>query len=353
MSKALIVGNFGADNLGDELILQGMLVLCKELSLKPSVVSSRPKETKKIYNVFSYSRLPFGIRSFFSFSWVPTLRAFKKTDYVLLGGGGLFVDRFFAAPFIWGLHGLLAVLFRKPLFLLGHSFEVKRGFTKFILKFLCKKARVVVVRDKESLKLLSNLGIDKSKCFLFPDLSFFIQHKAKHNPKGKVIGLSLCRWGISKKGIGEIASFVKRHLRNGYDEIRFFVFQGGHDDDKKILNEIVSDLPSEKVKIVLHSDPDFINLYSQVSFILGMRLHSLLLAYLFRIPFTAIAYQDKVKNSLEDLGLSAYCFPVNKFSSDDLCSTMKRAINDKKFFVELSEIDEKFKELTKIISRNL
>ncbi len=352
MKKVLLVGNFGAQNKGDELILQGLLTLCGDLKLEPSVVSHNPKKTADEYTVPSIARLPIGFRSLFTFSWIKTLKEFRRSDYVILGGGGLFVDRFRRAVMLWGIHGLAAILFRKPLIMIGHSFEIKKRSSRFIVKFLCGRARMIAVRDEASLKFLQKINISGEKCFLFPDIGFlgFSDLEISRKP---VLGITLCKWGLSLDGLEAISDFIKYVLDDGIREVRLFPFQVGRDDDRVIFKRLLKLNPDKRIKIINYDDPEFISLFQECAFVLGMRLHSILLAFALQIPFTAIAYQSKIVHSVADFGLDEYCVPVNSFTSRNLCDCFERAQRDKTYFSKHSEYQSKMADLTRQVRGRL
>jgi polysaccharide pyruvyl transferase WcaK-like protein len=68
--KIVICGNYGAENLGDELILEGMLETLRAVSpdAEITVMSGNPKETKWLYKarygMEAVAKFPSGIRSF-------------------------------------------------------------------------------------------------------------------------------------------------------------------------------------------------------------------------------------------------------------------------------------------------
>ena len=348
MKKTLLIGNYGARNKGDELILRGLLNICKDLKLDPCIVSHNPKETNSIYGLPSVSRLPVGLRSFLRFRWIKTLREYWRSDYVILGGGGLFVDRFKRAVVLWGFHGLMAILFRKPLLLVGHSFEIRRFCARRILRFLCKRAKIIIVRDKMSLEFLNKIEIPGEKCFLYPDIGFNGFHNMEIR-KEMILGIALCKWGLSSAGINEILGFIEYVLNDGIREVFLFPFQVGNDNDLLVLKRIKGLLNDKRVKIIEYDDPEFFSNFQKCAHILGMRLHSILLAFASRIPFTAIAYQNKVLHSVEDLGLKKYCVPVNSFTCRNLCDCFELAQSDKTYFERYSRYQAEMKSLIESI----
>src|SRR6056297_2129877 len=125
--KFIICGNYGAGNLGDELILEGLL---KEFSEKFTqseftVMSANPEETSKKYKVCSVPHIPSGAKSSLKsiFQRTETKKELKDADCFILGGGGLFLSLRKRANWIWGVQAMKALWYRKPLIIWGQSLE--------------------------------------------------------------------------------------------------------------------------------------------------------------------------------------------------------------------------------------
>lgn len=149
--KCLLVGNYGAGNLGDDLLKQYFLETFPEISW--AVVSANPTSGE-------FPRLPAGIRSFLSFRWRKTLRAMRETDAVVFGGGTLFTDiESIRACTLWAKHAEAAYRSQKPVLLAFQGlgpFASKRGET--IAKEIFSRASFISVRDPESHALLQTWG---------------------------------------------------------------------------------------------------------------------------------------------------------------------------------------------------
>lgn len=142
--KCLLVGNYGAGNLGDEALREYFL------SSFPSVqwiaLSARPSRPNEV------PRLPSGVRSLVSTPWWRTIRELRLADAVVFGGGSLFTDvESAAACLLWWWHGFVARRFRKPLILVFQGigpFRTKIG--RWCARNTVRHAKFVSVRDEES-----------------------------------------------------------------------------------------------------------------------------------------------------------------------------------------------------------
>jgi len=173
----LICGNYGATNIGDELILEGLLTLYPKEKI--TVLSYSPEQTEKDHKVLAVFFLPAGFRSFLkSFLGLKifkTLKAYFQADEFIFGGGGLMQDDNSKAIFIWGIHLFLAILLRKKVRILGNSVgPLRYNCSKKIVKFLFNKACEITVRDEKSLKLLKEIDV-KGEIKLVQDLALNIK----------------------------------------------------------------------------------------------------------------------------------------------------------------------------------
>lgn len=181
--KILVCGNYGAGNLGDEAIAEGMQQVLKEKYLSADIaflVADRQK-----FNHFHQGKLKYTIQfpvGLFTIAkrlltgqiW-KTLKSYRECDLFVLGGGGLFHDHegFFATR-LWGIQTAIAHMLKKKVIWYGvsvspyqvpdwsiwshknsqrHRMQSARGF----VRKLAGKADEIYLRDIQSKQNL--LGI--------------------------------------------------------------------------------------------------------------------------------------------------------------------------------------------------
>ncbi len=145
--RVLLVGNYGADNVGDDLLCEYFRTRFAGTDFV--IPKARPK-------VGEWARLPMGVRSFVAGSWLRTMREFWHVDCVVFGGGTLFTDtESILACFLWAFHALMARIAGKPYHIAFQGFGPFRtwlGLTISVLVF--RHAASVSVRDNASLTRL-------------------------------------------------------------------------------------------------------------------------------------------------------------------------------------------------------
>ncbi len=333
----IICGNYGAGNLGDEMILAGMLKLFREHSpkLKITVFSSNPKETSKLYKVKSVLKFPSGIRSFikFLFSNKKQIKALKNCDYFILGGGGLFGELTFKANIIWGIQGFMALRHKKSLIIYGQSIgKLKGKIKKFIVKKLFKKADYISLRDNVSKSRLEELGI-KKEILVSPDLAFNLVSPPPLKKRKKQIIVALRQLNyLPNSFIKEISDFLSKLISEKY-KILFVKFQNGEKNDenlhKKILKTIRKNSNMEYVKKIPYTK-DFnkiLQVFSESEFVLGMRLHSIISAMKTKTPFLGINYATKIQDLLKDFNLEKHSTDIKNIKSEELLKSFQEAKN--------------------------
>src|SRR3972149_7300831 len=179
-----LFGNFGVQNLGDDLILKGFLGKFKDDHVivfcgNPDGVSSKGGSTsggKNKFLVDAYKFFPGGFRSILKYLFSPSYRreikrgfnALFSVDKVYIGGGGILVDRHIKAVFLWWKQLWLILKSEKEFEFIANSFELKKWWSKRIFKKYLSRASKISVRDGQSKRFIESLGL---KAELVEDLS--------------------------------------------------------------------------------------------------------------------------------------------------------------------------------------
>jgi len=330
--KIVVCGNYGADNLGDEMILSGVLETLKSIdpNAQITVLSAKPVETARQHKVLSAQKFPAGLRSFFT-DTSKTKKAVKECDYFILGGGGLFGSLTFNANLIWGIQALRAYRYKKPVIMLGQSIGNLKGFIRrFIVRRIFKKAKLIVVRDQKSRGRLRALGV-KKQILISPDLAFCSKTQIHHNKKRRAI--------VALRQMDYISLLFKKQIANFLDElvekdwsIKLVDFQKGEKQDFKLHEDVISMMEHGNSVNHSRSQTNILKSYNSVNFVLGMRLHSIIGAIKTETPFIAINYAPKVEAFLEYAGLSEYLFNMEDVDSEDMMKVFNGIMKNKNSF---------------------
>lgn len=332
--KLIVCGNYGATNLGDEAILDGILLLLNraEPNADITVFSANPDETSRLHNVKSVHHLPAGPRSalhgIIGGHIIKTLDALRAADGFILGGGGLFADEKMRAILIWSLQAKFASLMRKPLFCLGQSVgPLNTFFGRAMTKKVFSRALAVTVRDSSSQKLLHALGLPMPKTLADP--AFALHNPEPHAERREdYVVFSFRPWigGNSAVLYKYCAQFIDWLWRNYGLKSVLVPFQSLQDSDQAIMNNIFAHVEEKSAAHLYVFTPDYrsvLELIAKAKAVVGMRLHSLIFATQTETPFLALSYSDKVSSFVADLGLTDYLLPWESVDLPTLQSRFK------------------------------
>ena len=193
--RLVLIGSFGAGNIGDELILAGFLKKLRAVAprARVTVLSGNPSRATALHEVEAAPLVPAGVKSIFlADTWKASVKALRGCDAVIFPGGGLFTDEETAyAPFLWAVQLLAARLLWKPVYLCGQSIgPFNYAFTRFVARLSLKRAAHIYCRDKRSMQQLDWLGIEKKYVSEGTDSALLLQkpkRKKTARPKNMLI----------------------------------------------------------------------------------------------------------------------------------------------------------------------
>lgn len=280
----LLLGYYGFGNLGDELLLRACIKILNERGIekeKITVLSNNPEETRKNFNVKAVNRWKIS----------EVIKALRKSDFLILGGGGLFQDStsIKSCFYYWAIVRLAKLLGVK-ISALGQSIgplnsKIAKILTANALR-LCNK---VHVRDKNSFNIAKNFGC--KNLILGSDLVMTLTP----NPSSLIPNPSLL---INLRPCENLESFIKiiaPHVKNFNGEK---IGAALSEDDEKILFANKKILGINETKLIKNFN-EAQNLWASASCCVGMRLHFGVLSRIFQRPVALMPYDIKVKEFAE------------------------------------------------------
>jgi len=297
--KLVIAGYYGCGNLGDEAILGSLVSGIRGMSKKTdiTVLSGDTRETSSCYDVAAVKR----------FSFIEILRAIRKCDAFVLGGGGILQDVTSKRSLRYYLSLInMAKFFKKKIVLLGQGIGPIKNRT--MLRRSLKNADLITVRDEASLKVLMDAGVSAKRIALAADLSFLMggPDKAKGAKLLELEGIKKCKQRIIGVSLREPAGKIDRkekykaiasvcdHLIKEKDvQLAFLIFR--YPDDIEAINNVMSFMKYPAPIMLRRCCPDdMLAVISNMDAVIGMRLHSLIFAAKAGIPSFGLSYDPKV-----------------------------------------------------------
>lgn len=304
--KIVICGNYGATNLGDEAILEGILSLVRRSIPTPeiTVLSTNPQETAAIHSVESLPLIPAGPRSLMRGvvhgTLKKTLKTIKNADLFILGGGGLFTDEKLHAVLIWALQTRVAAWYKTPIFSFGQSVGPLTSFLgRRIAKTAFRRSQIITVRDASSASLVQRFGIDDVKELADPAFALGSPEPKPETVESYVV-LSVRPWihGDTATLHRTLASFIDWLWKEHALKTVLVPFQVSHDNDVAELSSLLKLVQNSEAAELFDYSADYrqvMELMARSTAVVGMRLHSLIFSSLTHTPFIGLSYSEKVR----------------------------------------------------------
>jgi polysaccharide pyruvyl transferase CsaB len=259
--RLLIVGYYGYDNLGDELLAKAALQILKGVPATSIVLSPALRRP------------------------VSFLRAVFSCQGLVFGGGSLFQDvtgKGLTVLYYTGI-ALVGLLLGKKLFFIGQGLgPIQRPINRYLLRFVLQRAEFISLRNRESLAFVQALGINSA--LLANDLLFtqsgpkVIQRKT--NKKIKIV-LSF-RSGLTVDRLQALCSSLKQY--------ELVVVPLQKQQDTALIKSL-----KKQARVIAYDPVQIVQEIATADLAVGMRLHFLILAALQNVPFIGIAYDPKVQ----------------------------------------------------------
>jgi len=273
--KVFVIGYYGSHNLGDEFLLYETLELLEGHFDKANIsaLSYSVKETRQIHGVTSISRSDF----------FKIMKTIKASDLIIGGGGSMLQNVTSNRSLIYYLWLLnYSVKKRKKVAIIGNGIGPIKGQlqTRLCRKTL-SKLDYIHLRDSQSYAWVK----DKVQGRVDPgvDLALSASLNAKTD-FGKKVYINLRMWKQTDYLVRLMTNFKSYLCKEGY-EVIFIAMQEGNDD---LAMESLGPVATFK------KPDDLLEVLKDGDLVIGMRLHLLILAANYGIPFIGLSYDPKV-----------------------------------------------------------
>ena len=311
MKKAIVLGWYGAGNVGDELLASQTVDLLEDEGYRSVLISVDPDFSKRIHENAEVIRM---------YDWAAIAREMASSDLFVIGGGGVFQE--YDEISVESLYEFPArsVTFYAQVCLLARQFRVPNVYlaqgvgplfsseAKAIVRDLFQHADVVSVRDDESARLLRTIGVSR-ELIVAPDLTWARDSdsnpKRERNPQQKTVAIVVRHWAQDEANWMQGVDGALRVFHDAGWLVRFVNF--GSSTDTLTISDLASRLPDSGYEILDASvSPRTAQaLLSSADAALVMRMHGLVLAAQAQVPVVAIAYDAKIDATAELIGLPA------------------------------------------------
>jgi teichuronic acid biosynthesis glycosyltransferase TuaH len=344
--RVLLCGYYGFGNSGDEAILSVLISDLNEVLHNPdiTVVAGNVESIAADHRVDAIHWTDIG-----------RLREeAQASDLMVLGGGGLFQDQqqFDPETILTPAHGgitywagfaLLSHLVQKPLAIYGTGvgpLSTEKGRSLTAMSF--KAATATSVRDQESSRLLDELGIKNVAVTADPVFRMTADRRVgleilnnEQIPEGQaLIAVGIRSWADDRfvPGLaGELDTLIEAHDAR----VVFVPFQTSphraENDPAAALRVLTAMRQRSRAAILrgTYTPEDKMAVQSAADVVIGMRLHSVIMAAAAGVPVVALAYDPKVLNTMKALGADGMTLELNEVGA--LARKVGEALTDSRY----------------------
>ncbi|MEA5620611.1 polysaccharide pyruvyl transferase CsaB [Cronbergia sp. UHCC 0137] len=294
--RSLLCGYYGQGNGGDEALLATLLQMLPP-NVTPVVLSGNPQETHQRYGVETYNR-----KAFFQ-----VFQALRTCDALIWGGGSLMQDvTSTMSPFYYGGLMALAQIMGLKTIAWGQGIgPLLRPQTRWLARRNFAGCTKISVRDRSSATLLSKWQIP---CLLAPDPVWALESQRvpeiSHLPAPRIAVVLRNHPQLTPTRLTNLTHALVDLQTATQAFILLLPFQKS--EDLSIAESIQPHLPNVS-KIICLEDPQLLKgVFRSTEMVIGMRLHSLIMAAAEGSRCFAISYDPKVNRLMEDIAIPGW-----------------------------------------------
>lgn len=300
MPRILLSGYYGFDNLGDEALLQIIVSHVRERHpyAEIDVLSAQPEVTSHALGVESTPRGDFRA----------VLRAIDRSDVVLSGGGGLLQNATSLKSLLY-YTGIIrsAVRARKRTMIFAQSIGPLDFVGRRVVGQSVRGLAAITVRDERSRALLASL-VSAPPVQRTADPVFLIDAPEEDQDlsayglgagSDPLVLVSVRPLGNFGDGAARIAEAVDRLATAHGARVGFVPFGGPPDAEACAV--VMRKCRSNPTLLPVSDIATAASIFARARLVIGMRLHALILAVRFGVPFLAVAYDPKVTALSDDV----------------------------------------------------
>jgi polysaccharide pyruvyl transferase CsaB len=298
--RVLLSGYYGFGNLGDEALLEVIVgrIRARFPGVEIGVLSATPARTAAAFGVEAVARWP----------WRTVRDAVRRADIVLSGGGGLLQNATSLRSLLY-YAGIVREGIRagRKTMVFAQSIGPLDGWGRFVVGRFCKGLARATVRDERSRALLAallpNTPVERTAdpVFLYDphDSETDLSADGLGPESGPYAVVSVRKIPSFKDGAATVARAVDRLASEHGVRAAFLPLGGAR--DAEVSTEIIRACASAPVLLPECTLAKAATILRGAHVVIGMRLHALILAARFGVPFLAIAYDPKVSALCDDL----------------------------------------------------
>ena len=305
--EIILSGYYGFSNSGDDAILKMIIgdIKKRKPDVAITILSNKPQEAKNIYKVNALNR----------WNIFAIIKALKKSKLFISGGGSVIQDVTSTKSLLYYLTLILlakkydnkVMLYANGIGPVNKKSNIKR--TKNVLN----KTDIITLREPDSKEFLEELGVLNPKVKVTCDPAVGLSEISMEEAEDllfrydlfskKYIIVSLREWKNAALFENEFTGAIKQLKKeHGYEAV-FIPLQHPHDIEfcRRMAKKTGSICIERRMSAEL-----CIALAKKSEFVVGMRLHMLIYAFVAGVPSLGISYDPKVESVMKYFGQDTY-----------------------------------------------
>lgn len=309
-----LFGSYGQGNIGDEAIADGLAYIFQTIdpSCKLILFSHQSPALQDKHPAFSevVPMIASGVRSFLqqwqNGTWRKNKTLIGNSDWVVIGGGGIFHDqeiaqRGFSPLFIWWLRTLLFKYLRKRIAIATVGIgPINSTLSKIWLKGILKRADIITVRDHASQQLAHTVTSKMVTILPDPVWGLFTSVSLPSLPTQGTLGINVRenhRFDIATL-LSKITTLITE-IQTVFTikDIHLIPFALHQPDDRELMKTVAEYLRSHYSVPVSITSPtssqEAFKIVAACQYFIASRFHSYIFAESAQIPCKLISYSSK------------------------------------------------------------
>ncbi len=349
--QIVLSGYYGFDNIGDEAVLYSIVSLLKKEipGARIMVLSNNPEKTKATYGVESVNR----------WDMKTVAKVIKQSDLLISGGGSLLQDVTSSKtiPYYLAIVKIAQFYKKKVVFYSQGIGPVNKGFSKVLMKMVINKVDGIYVREPASKALLQEIGIKKPvEVSIDPVIGINLgreENKTTIEVKKPAVGIYLRPWQNEAHDEHLMKAMLPSLSKLLWEGYKLYFIPMHYDQDRKIAQTMRDKLleigiaegknleaDMEVVDKMLSIDK-VLDYTAQFDMVIGMRLHSLIMAAAEKVPMVALSYDPKVTAFMKEIEQFEYCMDSDKVTAEEFKEKIEKLIiNREKQKEQLTQVFE-------------
>ncbi len=305
--RVLMSGYYGYSNAGDEAILSSIYNNLRNMdeNIDVSVLVAYPERSGGIYDFRMVDR----------FNFLKVIKAIRRCDLLISGGGSLLQDRTSTKSIVYYLTIInLAKLFHKKVMMYANGIgPVIKPVNRRRVRRAASKIDLITLRDSNSVRELVSMGVDRDDMhvtadpvFTFdcvsPEEALSLLGEAGIPDDRPFAGVSIREWYSVPDFERTMAGICDAiYDRYGFN-IVFVVMQTPNDINISMKVRDLMENPSY-ILSKRYKTEELMGIVGRADFIICMRLHTLIFAARMAVPTLGIVYDPKVRDYLNMLDM--------------------------------------------------